>query len=35
MTTEKHKERGEAVGAGEEKQEARPVESQPETPGER
>lgn len=35
VTTEKHKERGEAVGAGEEKQEARPVESQPETPGER
>lgn len=34
-TTEKPKERGEAVGAGDEKQDTRPVESQPETPGER
>ncbi|XP_055464396.1 regulator of nonsense transcripts 3A [Psammomys obesus] len=34
-TTEKPKERGEAVGIGNEKQEARPVENLPEMPGER
>ncbi|CAO2611527.1 Regulator of nonsense transcripts 3A [Lemmus lemmus] len=34
-TTEKHKERGDSVGPGDEKQEARPVESLPEMPGER
>lgn len=33
--TEKPKERGEAVSIGDEKQEARPVENVPETPGER
>lgn len=34
-TTEKPKERGEAIGIGNEKQEARPVENLPEMPGER
>ncbi|XP_041910864.1 LOW QUALITY PROTEIN: regulator of nonsense transcripts 3A [Arvicola amphibius] len=33
--TEKHKERSDSVGPGDEKQEARPVESLPEMPGER
>ncbi|KAK7807678.1 hypothetical protein U0070_007739, partial [Myodes glareolus] len=33
--TEKHRERGDSVGPGDEKQEARPVESLPEMPGER
>lgn len=35
VATEKPKERGEAVGAGDEKQEDRLVASQPETAGER